>query len=370
VNRDPILLLLALCIVPSTILAQVSLNGQTAAFFLKSAPTLSPRSVNFGRPSFGWQSYLFVDGRVTDKVAALSNVRLSDNESINFDYLAIQLTDLTPLGLNLMVGRFNLPFGNLGERRFPRRNPLFGLPLIHEYRTALPNYLTTEAYLVAYQGRGNGMRLLDLGVYDVGVMLYGSLDIVDYALAVTSGTISATSYGTENSNSSLGQVLRLAVTPMTGLTIGGAYAWGAYLAEPDYPVPHDVNRYMQKGAEIDFEFSRGHAVINAEAVYNTWPVPLSTGDKDLKVFGYNVEGKYTLMPRIYVALRVGGLRFGRLLLGQTEQLWDYDVNEWEAGLGYFLDRNVVFKLVRRETRIHGGTTPKDNLTVLQLAVAY
>jgi hypothetical protein len=280
------------------------------------------------------------------------------------------LKEVTPLRLDLQAGKIDLPFGNLGERRFPRRNSLFGLPLIYEYRTALPNYLTTEAYLLAYQGRGYGMRLLDLGLYDVGAMLSGSFDVIDYAFAVTSGTISTSSYGTENSNSGVGQIFRLGITPMTGLTIGAAYAWGPYLAEPSYPIPDNVNTYTQKAMELDFEFSRGHAVLSGEAVYNTWPVPLGTRDEDFTVLGYNVEGKYTLMPRVYVALRVGGLRFGRLLLGQTEQPWDYDVNEWEAGVGYFLERDVLFKLVRRETRIHGGTTPKDNLTVFQLAVAY
>lgn len=369
-NKNIFLPLLTLCVVPSTLLAQVSLSGQTAAYFYKSAPTQSPRSVNFGRPSFGWQSYAFVDGRVTDKVTAMSAVRVVDDGSINFDLIAIHVKDVTPLRLDFQAGKIDLPFGNLGERRFPRRNPLFGLPLIHEYRTALPNYLTSETYLLAYQGRGYGMRLLDLGMYDVGAVLSGSFDIVDFAFAVTSGTVSASSYGSENSNSGVGQIVRLGITPMAGLTIGAAYAWGPYVAEPNYPTPDDVNTYTQKAMEVDFEFSRGHAVFSGEAVYNTWPVPLGTHDKDFTLFGYSLEGKYTLMPRVYVALRVGGLRFGRLLLGQTEQPWDYDVNEWEAGLGYFLDRDVVFKLVRRETRIAGGTRPKDNLTVLQLAVAY
>jgi hypothetical protein len=280
--------------------------------------------------------------------------------------------NLTPFGLNLQAGKFGLPFGNLGERWFPRKNPLFGLPVIYEYRSSLSDYLTTEAKQIAYRGRGQGMRLLDYGMYDLGAMLFGSFDIFDYAVAVTNGTVSDASFLCVNYNSVLRMVVRLAATPMTGLTIGTSYAWGAYLYEPDKPPARNinVNDYRQRAWEVDLEFSRGHFVLDGEAVYNMWPVPLETRDEDFTVFGYHVEGKYTIMPRVYLALRVGGLQFGDALLGQVVQPWDYNVTEVEGGVGYFIDRDVLLKLVRRETRIDGGTWPKDNLTVLQLTVAY
>jgi len=88
------------------------------------------------------------------------------------------------------------------------------------------------------------------------------------------------------------------------------------------------------------------------------------------VLGYYVEGKYTLIPRLYAALRVSGLEFGNVRSGGIEQQWDYNVVEWEGGLGYFVDKDVLLKAVRRETRILGGSGPKDNLTVVQLVVAY
>lgn len=362
----------ALWIAASPAAAQVGIGGQTAVHFLKSAPTSSPLSVNNGRPSFGWQLYFFLDGRVTEHVTAMSNISVTDNEYLNFDLVAIRLTNLTPLGLNVEAGKVDVPFGNLGERRFPRRNPLFGLPLMYEYRTALPDHLTTEAEVLANQGQGRGMRLLDLGLYDLGGVLFGSWGIVDYAVAVTNGTISTTSYSGEVSNSDVAKVIRLAVTPMTGLTIGAAYTWGAYLEEPTSPPPGtvNVNSYKQKAAEIDVEFSRGHAVLYGQAVYNIWPVPFDTGNENLNVLGYYLEGKFTVIPRLYLALRFSGLQFGHATLGNSTGPWDYDVTEWEGGAGYFAERDVLIKLVRRETRIHGGSWPKDNLTVLQLTVAY
>jgi len=376
-RKIPTLLLILLCAFHFESAAQVSLSGQSAVHFFKSGHTDSPRAMNNGRPTFAWRTDLFIDGSVSENVAALCNVRVLDDEYVNFDYLAIRLTNLTPLNLNLQVGKFDMPFGNLAERRFPRRNPLFGLPLIYEYRTSLPSQLTSsrltsEAELLGNRGRGKGMRLLDLGIYDIGAMVFGSYDILSYAFAVTSGTVSATSYSYQNTNSDLGKIVRLAVTPTAGLTLGGAFAWGAYLDEP-YQFPGralDVNEYVQKTGEVDLEFSRGHAVVYGEVVFSSWSFPMDQRDEDFGLFGYYAEGKYTLMPRLFVALRMSGLRFGSATLAQVSQPWDYNVTEWEGGVGFFLDRNVVLKLVRRETRTYGGTRPKDNLAVLQLAVEY
>jgi hypothetical protein len=371
-TKPVFIVICSLCTLASGASAQISFSGQTAAHFFQSAAIQSPRALNGGHPSFGWEADLFVDASVTDNILALATLRGSETRQIDFDYLAMRLIDLTPLPVNLQAGKFDLPFGNLADRRYPRRNNLFSLPLIYEYRTALPNYYLTESDLVLNRARGRGMRLLDLGMYGVGAMVFGSEGILDYAFSLTSGTISSTSYQTPNVINGLSKVVRLAITPVAGLTIGGAYTWGAYLVDQYLPssLYIDLSTYVQKAAEFDVEFSRGHFVFYGEGVYNVWPVPLVTRDEDLTVFGYYLEGKYTIIPRLSVALRVSGLRFGNVLLGSVNQPWDDNVIEWEGGLGYFLDRDVVVKLVRRETRTQGASSPKDHLTVLQIAVAY
>ncbi len=378
-TRTGIIALLFFAALPPAASGQVLLSGETAAQFYKSAVTQSPRVVNSGRPSFGWDTRLFVEGEVTEHVTALANIRATNTDAVTFDYIAIRLTDVTPLGLNFQAGKFDLPFGNLGERRFPRKNPLYGLPSIYEYRTALPDHFSPgadyrvnpEREITAGAGQGRGLRLLDLGMYHPGAMIFGSAGILDYGFAVTTGTVSTSSYSSDNYNNDLGKVARLAVTPLTGLTIGGAYAWGAYL-QAVYPIPgnEDINTYNERAAEIDLEFSRGHAVLYGEAVYTTFDIPSTTGDQNINVLGFYVEGKYTLIPRLYAALRVSGLRFGDVRTGGTGQPWDDNLVEWEGGLGYFVDKDVLLKAVRRETRTRGGSGPKDNLTVLQLVVAY
>ncbi len=371
-NKHTVCALVALLLAASPGRGQISLGGQTSAHFYRSAHTQAQRELNGARPSFGLRADLFLTGQVTDNISTFWYARISGDGSIAFDYAVIRLTDLTSLNFNVEAGKFDVPFGNLGERRYPRRNPLYSLPLIYEYRTALPDQVPTEAEVHANRGQGTGMRLAYLGLYDLGAKVFGSFDIIDYAIAVTSGTISTTSYGGPNSNNDLAIVIRMAITPITGLTLGAAYNWGAYLDEapPSLSHPVDVNAYKQRAAELDFEFSRGHAMVSGEVVYNTWPVPFDTGDRDLTVLGYFIEGKYTLIPRLYAAVRLNGLHFGDTRLGQVEQPWDYDVTEWEAGLGYFLDKDVLLKAIRRETRTLGGSHPKDNLNVLQLVVAF
>ena len=370
--RTLLLAIFLVCTVGAPCSGQVDWSGQAAVQILKSASTTSSRVVNGGRATFGWQSDLFLDGVVSDNVAVLSDVSVTDQERPSFDYLAIRFVDLTPLHLNLQAGKFDMPFGNLAERRFPRNNPLYSLPLLYEYSTSFQNWPTTDNVILRGRGQGAGMRLLDGGIYDIGAMVYGATGIVTYAVAVSNGTVSTPAYGNENINSNFGTILRVTMTPLIGLTIGAGYAWGDYLYDQHQPsgLYENPAEYLQRDGEIDVSFSRGHFVSYAEAVYGIWKAPLDAGDENLEAVGYYLEGKYTVIPRFYVALRVGGLRFNEVQLGGVDQRWDFNVTEWEGGLGYFVERNVVLKLVRRETRTFGGSRPRDNLSVMQLAVEF
>lgn len=351
---------------------QVQLSGEASAYGLKSDRAQSPRVINKGNPTLGWRFDLFLDGKITDNVHALVNTRAFEDETINFDYVAIRITDIAESGVNFQIGKFDMPFGNLAERRFPEKNFLFGLPLIYEYRTSLPNQVVTRLELLNNRGKGVGIRLIDLGIYDIGAMVFGDVGKFHYAVAVANGTISSTSTRQMNTNSDFNKIVRLTYTPIMGLTFGAAGAMGAYLAEGGKPLPREETslHYQQTIGEFDVEFSRGRFLFNGEAVYSQWTVPLENEDSKLSLLGYYAEAKYTWVPRFYTAARVSGLRFSQLDLEDISRRWDYDMLEVEAGIGYYLDRNTLVKVVRRETRTLGTTDPHDNLTVLQLAVAF
>ncbi len=352
--------------------AQVQWSGEVSAYVAKSDRSQNPRVLNKGIPTFGWRLDLFLDGAITENVFALANLRVTEDENVFIDYAALRLTDLASLGINFQIGKFDMPFGNLGERRFPRKNFLFGLPIIYEYRMALPLSVVTKAELLNNRGKGVGMRLIDLGVYDVGAMLFGDAGPLHYAVAVSNGTISSTYNRSLNANDDFNKIVRLTYTPMLGLTIGASASMAAYLPSNGKPIPRagSTDDYLQRIGEVDLEFSRGLFRFFGQVVYSEWDVPLETQDEKLSVIGFSAEAKYTWFPRFSTAARVSGLRFSQLDFEGVQRRWDYDMFELEAGVGYALDRNAVVKLVRRETRTLGITDPHDNLTVLQFAVAF
>ena len=370
--RRAIFSLLLLSVMSGTSNTQVNFRGQVAASFLKSGRTDAPRAIDNGHPTFGWETDLFLDALIGDRVAVLSSYRVDQTERLFFDYVAIRVMHLTPADLTLQVGKFDMPFGNLGERRFPGSNALYGLPLLYDYRTPVQTHYVTESAMAAARGYGAGLSLLDAGMYDIGAEVYGAWGIFTYALAVENGTVSTPAYGNQNSNNDVGKILRCTATPLMGLTIVAGITEGAYLNDAYNSAASgaDFSRYRQRAGELDVAFSTGHLVLYGEGVYGSWDVEFADRDETLGMFGYYGEGKYALSPRLYVALRMNGLVFQKVRLGGIDQRWDYNVNEWEGGFGYYLDRDVLLKAVRRETRTYGGSRPKDYLTVAQLAVLF
>ena len=80
---------------------------------------------------------LFADAAISDHIFFLSNVRMVQDQIVHVDLFSVKFTDLSPADFNIEAGEIDLPFGNLGERRFPRTNPFYTLPLLHEHLTSL-----------------------------------------------------------------------------------------------------------------------------------------------------------------------------------------------------------------------------------------
>ncbi len=368
-----ILVLLAMTVMlGGQLCSQVQLSGEGSAFGLKSSRSSDQGVVNNGTATFDWRIDLFLDGRVTDNVFFLVNTRSVEEEYLSIDYAAIRITDLAGPGLNLQMGKFDMPFGNLEDRRFPMKNFLYDLPLIYEYRTALPDQVVARVDVLGNRGKGTGMRLLDEGISDIGAMVYGDVGMLHYAVAGSNGTISSTPDHQLNQNTDFNKILRLAITPMMGLTVGASAAMSAYLADTGKPLPRNEtsNHYQQLIGEADLEFSVDRLLLNGEGVYSQWTVPFENQDTKLSAIGYYAEAKYTWFPRFYTAARVSGLIFSKLDLGSTNPRWDNNVYEVEAGIGIYIDRNTLIKIVRRETRTPEVIGTHDNLTVIQLAVAF
>ena len=369
---------------------QLRLSEQASAAFIKADGGYSQYAVNRGRATFAWRLDLFADAAINGNIFFLSNLRMLQDQIIHVDLFAIKFADLASTGLNLEAGEIELPFGNLGERRFPKSNPFYGLPLTHEHVTTLRSsdyslWPSTSYYAIA----GDGVRILDQGLYDLGVKLYGGAGMFDFWIALMNGMVSATStystgYGSSglNTNSRLGMIGRLAMTPLTGVTLGGSYATGPFLKEGGAYSPGggvDPSEIDQHIVEADLDFSLEHAALYAEVFYNVWTFKEAIGS-DLNAFGYSLEGRYTLLPRFLIALRAGGLRFndvsvdtynGGYFIQHYEGPWDHDVFRLEGALGYRLDRSALLKIVYEWNRtFRVPEDPADNVLVMQAVVGF
>lgn len=369
-------------IMVSGLTAQIDVYGQVSPAFARSSDNTPQLTVNEGRPTFLWRLDVLADAYITDNVTAYVNIRSYQDQIINIDYLAIRITDISPIGFNIQAGKFDMPFGNLYSRRFPADNFLFDLPLIYRYHTvAMSDYLFPDAQTLI-QSRGLGgsenlpssMPVLDRGIYETGIMIFGSAGIVDYFAALMNGTVSNTgSYGNSlNVNSGLGKLFRIAVTPLFGLTIGGSFHWGSYLSDTiDAYFPYDASAgdFRQYIGSIDLEYSRGHLQFFTQVLYNSWEYPLNSAN-NLDVFGYYAEMKYTFRPRWFVAARMNQMLFSDVTVNEDDLRWDHDVFEVEGGLGFAIDRNTLAKIVFRETVLYGTERISNSLFALQLVASF
>ena len=337
-----------------------------------------------GLPTFFWRGDLFVDMVLADDIAFLSNFRLLQDQELRIDLFALRFSDIASTGINVQLGQVDLPIGSLGERRFPKQNPFFRLPLMNEHLTTL----CSSDYFVwvldpEFARRGDGVRILDLGLYDLGVKAYGSFGIFDYALALINGMASATStYGTTglNINDGLGTVGRMAVTPVTGLTVGVSYSTGSFMSDQSaninsYLFQEDPDDHPQHIVSGDVEFSHGHFSFYGQAMYNIWEY-----EQDLKAFGFSAEVDYALTPRLFVAARGGGLMFNEvtnltvpIITGPVSfsGRWDRDVFRLETSVRYRITREALVKVVYEWNRTFNIVNdPADNLLVLQTVLSF
>ena len=79
-----------------------------------------------------------------------------------------------------------------------------------------------------------------------------------------------------------------------------------------------------------------------------------------------IEGRYKISPGLYVAMRGDRLDFSTVRgdLGSAD--WEAQTWRFEAGLGYSLTRNVLFKGMWQKNGRDGGRIRKDALFAAQV----
>lgn len=386
---------------------QFIINGQASSAFIKSNDGESQYDVNTGRGTFAWRLDVFADASVNDNVTFLTNIRILQDQIPHIDLFALRVSDIASTGINFQVGQIDLPFGNLGEQRFPKQNPFYQLPLMNEHITSLcRSDYKVWTYTPEYAMSGDGVRLLDQGLYDLGAKIYGSIGEewrIDYALALINGMASATgTYSPSglNPNHGFGKVARVAVTPFTGLTIGVSYAFGPFMKNQSDEIQTVDGRldtsafygiapekYLQHIIGGDVDFSTGHFSFLGEAIYNSWDYRYST---TLKAFSYSAMARYAFTPRFSAALRAGGITFNNVngipefvaersdwYSGPAPRLiiysgkWDHDVFRLEGAGVLRLDESLILKFGYQWNRTFELLKdPIDNLLFIQTVLSF
>ena len=388
-----ILIFLILC--TSIPRAQLRVEGQASTAFVKANDGPSQYSFDGGNGSFAWRLDLFSDAIVSENITFLSNLRVIQDQIPHFDLFAIRVADIASSGVSVQAGEIDIPFGNLSENRFPKENPFLDLPLMNEHITALcRSDYKLWTLIQEYQIAGDGVCLLDQGLYDVGVKAYGSIGMFDYSVALINGMISSTGTYSPNGlnpNGGYGKVFRGAITPMTGLTLGASYAIGPFMKnESDLIIDSDGNadtsaffgispdNYLQKIIGGDLSFSLEHFYFSGEIISNTWEY---LDGVNLKAFSYSAEARYAFTPRVSGAIRAGGISFN-MVSGMKELnaffqpvlytgKWDHDVFRLEGAVAYKLDRALLLKLGYEINRTFDlPRDPVDNVMFAQTVLSF
>ena len=261
--------------------------------------------------------------------------------------------------VTVSAGVLQTPFGG-ARRGYGRQNLLVGLPLVYQYRSALPasgvRYAAAPgagpgryAGSVAYVYRPPGLPMVDTRGWNAGVLLEAGDDRARVEAAVTRGSLSnPLSRGDSPGWQASG---RASAQPLLGLVLGVSAARGGYAS------PADSSAAMKETVlGADAEFSRDYWLVRGEVVHSRRDVRTYgvSGREPLAVTGIDAEARYRVAPGLYVAGRVGRLWFGDANGGTAP--WDADVSRVEGGLGWSPSRPVLVKLSYQYNRRPGGAS--------------
>jgi hypothetical protein len=89
-------------------------------------------------------------------------------------------------------------------------------------------------------------------------------------------------------------------------------------------------------------------------------------DGPLRATGTAIEGRYKIVPGLYVAARIDHLGFSEIQGTTSRQPWEAPVTRLEIGGGYSIQRNLVFKVSYQHNTRDGGRVRALNLPAAQI----
>lgn len=316
--------------------------------------------------------------RASDHVQVLGEVRFDQGRVLEAYGLFVRVRPWPQRRFDIQAGKVPPTFGAMTRTAYGSSNLLIGQPLAYQYLTsiradALPG---TIDELLRMRGRGwrsnftlgnvtpgPGLPIVNTSEWDTGVQMHGVNGIVEWTGAVTAGSLSDPRFHDNNHSRQLAG--RAVVRPMASTALGISAARGAWINRSlEQQITGNDAESQQTGLGFDAEYSAGAFLVRAEAIRSAWHMP-STATLDwrepLVAWSSLIEGRYKIMPGLYVAMRGDRIDFSKVRGRAGLAEWDAQVWRFETAAGYSITRNILVKGAWQKNVRDGGRVRKDAL---------
>jgi hypothetical protein len=323
---------------------------------------------------------LNADVRLTDRVSILTEIRSDNGDAVKPYALYVRVRPWRDRPIDIQAGRIPPTFGAFARREYGAGNPLIGYPLAYQYLTAVrPDALPAStddvlrmrargwrpSYPIGSLETAPGMPLMTTFRWDTGVQVRVGPESFNASAALTNGTTSDPR--TRDNNGGKQIAGRVHWRPTPALAIGGSAARGAYVSDAALSTATlraGTAGSAQQALGADAEYSRDHWMLRGELIWNRWQVPTLT--RRLDATSAFLEGRYKISPGVFVASRIDRLSFNELAASFETRSWDAPVTRLEAGVGYYIRRNLLAKGTYQHNWRDGGGVTSLGLFAAQL----
>ena len=327
-----------------------------------------------------------------DHVAVIGDVRSENGfeDGLQLDAprpygLYVRIRPWAKRAFDINAGLVPPTFGAFARRAYASDNFLIGYPLAYQYLTSLrADSLPASAdELLKMRGRGwlsnfsigdqspdRGVPIASAFAWDTGVQVHAANTWLEGIGSVTAGSLAQPLFTDNNSGKQVAG--RIVVRPVTGLVVGASATRAPFVsrtaARGAVGDGHEAD-FTQTAWGADVEYSRDYYLLRYETIVSDWTLPIVRAPMltdPLRAVSNMIEGRYTVMPGLYLGARFDHLGFSTITSGTRTDTWDAPVTRIEAGGGYSLQRNLVLKITFQHNRRDGGRVRTENLAAAQL----
>jgi hypothetical protein len=323
--------------------------------------------------------------RANERIQVLGEMRFDQGRVLEMYGLFLRIRPWPARRFDIQAGRIPPTFGAMTRTAYGSSNFLIGQPLAYQYLLSIrPDALpATPDDLLRMRGRGwlsnfpignlaaaPGLPMVNTSRWDTGVQAHGVAGKLEWTGAVTAGSLSDPRFRDNNSGRQVAG--RLVARPTPALTFGASASRGAWLnrtVDAALAGEDSGNETRQLAFGGDAEFSAGPFLIRGEAIRSSWTLPAITtmpSPEPLVATSMLIEGRYKIVPGLYVAMRGERIDFSRVAGRAGPGTWEARTWRVETGAGYSVTRNIQVKASWQHNDREGGRVRRDSLMAAQV----